>query len=223
MKRKIILAIILSYCIIATVSAQWTQTTLNKDGRSFLIGGPIGGQFLLVGTNDFGLYLTTDSGVTWQERNGTGYPSLSSSDIYSLAINGATILAGNSSYHLSLSTNLGTSRTSVSAITSDVYSLVNNDSIMYAGTSDLGIFKSIDNGVNWTAINNGLSSLTIIYDLYIRGTNIYAGTHGQGVYISNDSGATWIASNTGLTSLFVYALGSNDTHMFAGTSDGISV
>jgi uncharacterized protein (TIGR03437 family) len=67
----------------------------------------------------------------------------------------------------------------------------------YAGTSSLGLNKSIDGGVTWTAINNGISRAP---DGSIRvggvwlepaATNVIFASSALGLARSTDSGATW--------------------------------
>ena len=83
-----------------------------------------------------------------------------------------------------------------------------NNNIMYSGSAAGGIFKTIDGGVNWTAIADDLAYLAIS-DIVIDPNNsniIYAATGdhnisglphiGDGIYKSTDAGNTWV--NIGL-------------------------
>ncbi len=89
-----------------------------------------------------------------------------------------------------------------------------NDNIIYAGAASGGIFKSVDYGVNWTAIFDKQTSLSI-GDVVIDPLNdstLYAGTgepntgggsityDGNGIYKSTNGGRTWTSkglSNVG--------------------------
>lgn len=88
-----------------------------------------------------------------------------------------------------------------------------NDNIIYAGSASGGIFKSIDYGVNWTAVFDKQSSLSI-GDVVIDPLNdslLYAGTgepntgggsityDGNGIYKSTNGGRTW--TSKGLTNV----------------------
>src|SRR5882724_8720662 len=74
-----------------------------------------------------------------------------------------------------------------------------NQNIVYAGTSDgHGIFKSMDHGVSWNAINNGLPPVGSVSILTIEidpnNSNIlYIGSLGPtpGIFKSIDGGANW--------------------------------
>jgi hypothetical protein len=80
-----------------------------------------------------------------------------------------------------------------------------NPSVIYAGTQGSGVFKSIDGGMNWTAINIGITTFTVnalAIDPTIPSI-IYAGT-AKGAFKSIDGGMSWMS--TGLSDPFVSAL-----------------
>jgi hypothetical protein len=98
----------------------------------------------------------------------------------------------------------------------DVYSLVVSDTNLFAGTYD-GIFLSTNNGENWTAVNNGLSS-TYVSSLAVSGSTLFAGTNDGGVFLSTNNAASWIAVNSGLTKTFVQSFAFSGTDLFAATA-----
>jgi hypothetical protein len=63
-----------------------------------------------------------------------------------------------------------------------VYTLAVSGTNLLAGTTDAGVFLSTNNGVSWTAVNNGLTN-SIVYALTVSGTNLFAGTYGAGLWI----------------------------------------
>ena len=72
-----------------------------------------------------------------------------------------------------------------------------NSNILYAGTDSRGVFKSIDRGLTWTAINNGIPSDsngdTDVYRIWIepQQPGVILGASTSGVLRSADGGATW--------------------------------
>ena len=100
-----------------------------------------------------------------------------------------------------------------------------NADILYAATGGKGMLKSIDHGVHWDHINNGLDTdflLTLAIDEQNPDT-LYVGTAGFGVYISEDGGANWRPFNMNLfnktvTSLDILHLDS--TVIYVGTEGG---
>jgi len=75
--------------------------------------------------------------------------------------------------------------------------LVTNGFDIFCGTLD-GVYLTSDNGLNWAAINNGLTN-THISALAASGSNIFAGTD-DGIFLSTNNGANWTPVNTGLPS-----------------------
>ena len=66
------------------------------------------------------------------------------------------------------------------------------------------MFRSADNGANWRAANNGLTS-EVIHSLGVAGTNIFAGTS-HGVFYSAMA-VNWIAARNGPTGCIVQSFG----------------
>ena len=93
--------------------------------------------------------------------------------------------------------------------------LVSNNNL-FAGTHSNGIYISTDNGLNWSAVNNGLTT-SRVQALAVSGTNLFAGTYGGGVFRSTDNGASWNTSNNGVTNPYVLAFAVSDTNIFAAT------
>jgi len=94
---------------------------------------------------------------------------------------------------------------------------------LFAGTGGFaeanggGVFLSTDDGVNWTAVNTGLTNLCVRV-LAVSGTNLFAGTNGGGVFRSTDNGASWSPANSGLpdTNCYVSTFCCSDTMIFCG-------
>jgi photosystem II stability/assembly factor-like uncharacterized protein len=75
--------------------------------------------------------------------------------------------------------------------------------VVYAGTDNAGIYKSIDGGVSWKPVHNGLGRASI-YSLVIdplRPSNLYAGVIQGGVYRTTDGGEHWAVANEGFLRL----------------------
>lgn len=67
---------------------------------------------------------------------------------------------------------------------------------IYAGTTTGGVFKSSTSAANFSALNFGLSNLTV-ESLAVGGGAIYAGTQG-GVFQSTNAGASWNLIESGI-------------------------
>jgi hypothetical protein len=90
---------------------------------------------------------------------------------------------------------------------------------IFAGTSD-GVSRSVNNGINWTSVNNGLTNPPVFSSASI-GSNIFAGTAGIGVFTSSNNGVNWATVNFGLINQVVRALISVDIDLYAGTDGGV--
>jgi len=100
-----------------------------------------------------------------------------------------------------------------------VNALAANGTFLFAGTRDSGVFRSSDSGLNWIAVNSGLSDRDI-RAIALKGTFLFIGTQDSGMFRSSDNGAHWFAINTGMSSTNIQALAVNDSFLFAGTDGG---
>jgi len=108
---------------------------------------------------------------------------------------------------------------------SNIYSLAIADGNIYAGTDGGGVFRSLNNGISWEEVNNGMTA-SIVPTLTESGSNLFAGTQGGGVFHSSNNGTSWEEINTGLPNSIVYDFasipnGSGGTNLFAGTYGGV--
>ncbi len=100
---------------------------------------------------------------------------------------------------------------------------------MYTGLQYLGIFTSVDTGVSFEDINQGVQA-NIINSLLINPENPstqYASSFGRGLYKSLDDGLTWNPINNGLSDPFVNVIEfkpGNTNILYAGTqSKGVFI
>ena len=156
---------------------------------------------------------STDAGASWK--------AVFTYEIYhvsSLAVIDTNLFVG-TDLGVYLSTDSGTSWKPTSSppeqVFGDVVSMAVEGTNLFAGTSDNGIFFSTDLGASWTAVNSGLTNMTV-HSLSVDGTNIFAGTNG-GVFLSTNDGSNWIAMNSGITDTAVTSFAWSGNNLFAGT------
>jgi len=98
---------------------------------------------------------------------------------------------------------------------------------LYAGLNGAGVYKSMDNGVNWTAATKQPANTRIKAVVIDKSdtTKLYAATYGGGVFASADSGVNWSAcANNGLTNLNLVSLVIDASgKLYAGTEAGVFV
>ena len=208
---------------IFTAMSQWTQP-LNAPGGAEVFA--VNGTNLFGGTDQAGIFLSTNNGTSWATVN-TGLPTTPSSSSYylpirALVVHGTTLFAGISGGGVYLSTNNGTNWSVANSGLMDSYvtALILNGNNLFAGTYNSGVFLSTNNGTSWNQINNRLTSPRI-GALAVMGTNLFAGTK-DAVFLSTDDGTTWTAADT-ITMKYsgVETFAVCDTNLFAGNITGI--
>ena len=73
--------------------------------------------------------------------------------------------------------------------------------VMYVGTENAGVYKSINGGISWQPVHNGLGRAwihSIVIDPADPRT-VYVGVSTGGVYKTMDGGQIWFEANTGLS------------------------
>ena len=198
------------------LQAQWAQ-----------MHGPIGGSSVNMvttnGNNIFAcmssdLYYTTNEGLNWNLIN----QGLYCMNIYSLAFRGNNIFAG-TDFGIYLSTNYGSNWNPINNGLPNQnnynYSIVIKDSTIFSAAFT-GLYKSTDFGTSWFQV--GIPYTTYL-SLSVSGENIIAGTKTAGIYLSTDDGENWILIDKDLETATIYSLFSNDSNVYAGTSNGFYV
>ncbi len=169
--------------------AQWHRTSLGDSIGVNII--KMEGSFIAVGTNGYGIFVSTDEGESWTSRN-TG---LQDNIVHALLIVGNRLFAGTET-GVSVSVDNGENwRTINSGLAAlGIWSLEagadgGGDTTIFAGAWS-GVYTSTDGGENWRV--TGLSSTTMpVHSLVIVGDHVFAGTYGEGIFRSQDNGLTW--------------------------------
>lgn len=95
------------------------------------------------------------------------------------------------------------------------------DNEVYAVTG-VGVWKSLDKGVNWKDVNNGINNVNT-RTIIVLGEKILVGTYGHGVFGSTNKGANWYPVNMGLTNLVIRDFNIKDDLLFVATDEGVFV
>jgi photosystem II stability/assembly factor-like uncharacterized protein len=199
-------------------TCQWQQVTNGLVSTTSIYSFTFCGNIIFAGTNNSGVYLSTNYGLNWSQT------SLNGKRILSLATLGNNILAGTWQYGLYRSTNNGTDWTQIMLNGKTVQVLATSGNNIYAGleTSPVGdsggVYVSTNFGANW--IQKGIINSSV-WSLAINGNNIFAGTVYNGLYFSTDNGSNWIQS--ALNNYFIYSLAILGNNIFAGLGGSLGV
>jgi photosystem II stability/assembly factor-like uncharacterized protein len=153
----------------------------------------------------FRIFKSTNNGADWTQLN--------TFQAQSFALNGDYVYAGGFNGSITISSDNGSSWIQSNLGTnSNVKQLLVVGNDLYAAT-DAGVFKSINNGIDWTQINTGLTN-TVINSLAANSNYIFAGT-GEGFFVSSNNGNNWELA--GLDSCNIQTITLNDSTLYAGT------
>lgn len=211
----------------------WTFRGLEDAAVSKLAVYPDGkGGELLFAGGGYGVYRSTDKGLTWRSSG------ITAQSIRCFAFMGSNILAGTSK-GIYVSADGGTSWGDSDGGLADysIDALAVSGTNIFAGTATDGVFLSTDNGTTWKAVNNGLTD-SLVISFAVSGPNIFAGTSyfggvfckcsldsvpvaGYGVYLSTNGGGKWAPVDSGLPTTSINVLFSNGANLFAGTDNGV--
>jgi ligand-binding sensor domain-containing protein len=91
---------------------------------------------------------------------------------------------------------------------------------LFAGTAGRGIYRSIDNGLNWTVVNVGLTNFNVESLYCDEHGYLLAGTPGGGIFRSKDNGENWSQINIGTIEI-QEAQGANDIKTWQPVNTGL--
>ena len=192
-------------------SAQGGVTAFAVNAADHLFLAVQGGN---AGSTGPGLLRSTDSGATWLTLN---------SGLTNTNVKGVTIPANGDVYvgthgaGVWRSTDNGLHWGQTALTDGFIQIMFSRGSSIYAldGFSCAGVFRSRDDGVTWTTLNNGLAPCVNGIAVNASG-DVFVATGTSGVFRSTDDGATWSPVNNGLGS-------SNLTGVVAGPTGDLYV
>ncbi len=206
--------------------ASWRQIPLpairfaQLDVKSILYTA---GGTLIIGTEMYGMYRSTDGGNSWSQAN-TG---ITGAAIYGYALvqkAGGDVYLGTGGKGVFRSPDDGATWIGVNnGLTNPLMSClaISPAGSILAGTGNSGVFRSTDNGANWSAVNNGLANKAVNTLFFNSDGQLFVGTSGDGLFTSTNEGAVWakvsptVTTNAVMTNA-INAIGT----LFIGTTSG---
>ncbi|GEM_PF-1031826 len=185
-----------------------TDWTVNR-GKDWILDAQLkqGYSFTFTTINDGfyafdpGIFRSTDGGNHWTERD-SGLPG----DFVNALTTYKNLLFAGTGYDywqwgefggVYHSTDLGNSWSLRGLADTAVLALCADHDRLYAGTLH-GIFLSVDSGVQWTSVSNGLPRFSEILQIVKFKDALFALDAWSGIYLSSDDGAHWSSTSDGL-------------------------
>lgn len=169
---------------------------------------------IYVGTDDGGVFRSTNNGLSWESKS-NGLPNSIESLVIDVSDN---LFAGTSDGRLYYSVNNGDLWTQTGSglpgTNINAFS-INSSGQMFAGLDGNGVYRSIDNGNNWTEINDGLTALTVWEFTVDSDDDIFGASWGRSIVRSTDNGGTWTQASNVQSQLWAVAINSSN-HIYAG-------
>jgi len=177
-------------CSVSSKPQEWVAKTSSGTSRDwYCLSSSADGQILVAGTYLGYIYISKDSGNTWEAKGHIDYWF----DI-AISADGTKIIACSGLGYIYISSDLGNTFVS-SAFTGNWLSvcLSNTGSILYSCEGSGYIYISNNSGVTWEqiGINKPYTSLKCSQD----GSKIFATTSNDNFYVSLDYGNSWNAKS----------------------------
>ena len=210
--------------------ATWNALAQSPTYVQILRINPQNSQNLIAGNYVGEIYYTIDGGSSW--TLGVDNPTLYIEDIAVDPATPANLYVSTESFGLYKSTDGGQtvteSDTGLHAVSGFRNMVMGSDGTIYADSILSGVFKSTDQGVYWSAVNNGFGQINsvVVYALQENPqtpATLYAGTE-NGLFKTTDGGANWTLLNNGITDPDTYSVAvdpENTNIVYAGTYSGL--
>ncbi|MCL5268741.1 MAG: T9SS type A sorting domain-containing protein [Bacteroidetes bacterium] len=208
---------------LSELRAQWVQTNGPYNGGPVCSLG-VTDSLVYAGTVGYGVYRSSDGGVTWVSCTSTAATAYA----LSLAGTGNYLYAGSGiGDGISVSTDGGVtwsvSNTGlppnpwVTGKTGVIDRIAaSGQNVFLTMRLSPGTYLSTDNGLSWVSANAG--SLNGISSIAVGGNDFFVGGS-DGVYVSSNAGTTW--SRAGLVDSSITSLAAYGLNMFASTNSSV--
>ena len=207
----IISVLILLFFDGGVTKAQWIQSDGPYAGSVKCLA--IDGSKIFAGTDNGGVFYSSDGGKNWQAAN----IGLYNNNIASLLSLGNDIYAGTFGAYgagVFISTNDGENWVSGGSVLANlnITSLTSIDTNIFAGTT-MGLYRSTEADSNWISILPN----TYIKDLAVEGSTLIVVTEYQ-IFKSDNLGANWTEIDSGLNGSILNTIAVSGNNMFVGVS-----
>ncbi len=190
--------------------------TVLKSGFAY-----VGNTYALVSHDNY-LFAGTDSGILRSSNKGASWQLVNADitdTVRTLAVVGNTLLAGTHFCVYRSTDNGDTWKPSISGLTYRLYPVTcfaPANKKLYGGTDGGGVYASTNEGLSWSAVNGGLSSLSVRALAY-HDSRVYAALPEGPAY---NSGSLWNLQIDGLSNTASYTFFESGSILYLGTGQG---
>lgn len=204
----------------------WSNSSTGIEGltiwRLLAVPGTPDGTVFLAGSYDYGMYRSTDRGLSWVHIDG-GFPLYK---VSSMVFDGSYTYAGTEYQGAYRSGDAGCTWTKIdnglesSFVTQ--FHIERRDQEpdrMFAATSR-GAYTTTNAGLHWSARNTGFP-MQFIQTFTTHEGVLYVGNQSAGVYRSTDDGDTWVTVNKGLEYASINAFETIDSTIYVAALNDV--
>lgn len=194
-----------------TASYVVPTVTFLKDGNDVFAG------FGDVFAPTHAIYVSTDDGVTWTDRD-TEFVQPANCFVSS---DSAVYVGADNGVYVTIDQGRSWAPTNRAELSLPVSALTSLGSLLFAGTEGEGIYLSTNGGKSWSITGDTSSS---VFSLATMGHIVFAATDfdtsiGGGLFMSSDSGTTWTRAS--LPGSMLYAMSAGKKRLFVATNSAI--
>lgn len=203
--------------------SQWEATNGPYGGRVFSLYADANQQ-VYAGTDDGGLYRSSDNGVTWT------YVGLAQSTVRTITRHPDGRLLAGLQRGLMISSDDGATWRNTQAPQHGFGLAVTSAGHIFIGGWD-GLHKSTDDGATWDPVDMKINSPRI-QELFISNAGtLFAGLYLGGLWRSSDNGLSWVSANSAFDNATVEVIvqrgnvlyaASDRTVVYSSTDDGLT-
>ncbi|GEM_PF-3122155 len=216
MKRLFSWIIFLLYIVSTITFSQWKQTKgpYGGDVRALTTQGSL----IFAGTDYAGIFVSSDSGVSWQTaNNGIGF-----ADISALYHNDNYVFASSQEKGVFRSSNNGSSWQLANSGLSDyrISLFIRAGKWLFASLSYGGVYRTSNNGTSWSPVKSGISEISSTF-LSVCDTTLFTGSDWNGMFRSTNYGSSWSKLTVVSEDNAVHCVHSIGSRVFTSTDYGV--
>jgi hypothetical protein len=171
------------------------------------------GSTLYAATSGYGLFASSDNGVSWMPLNAG--PNMRGSNV--LALDSVLLFGTEDGVYRSMDKGMTWSQVASGFTLTRSFAVLGAD--IFMATED-GILRSSDRGATWMRLSLVPGKAERVFSVAVCGTYVFAGSQADGVFRSSDHGVSWTSANSGLGGNFVRMFAASGSALYAGTDNG---